>query len=311
MALTPSHEPRTQEQAIAERTSTITAAQRALDRSLRTIEPRAVIAFQTPGHAPAGAPRWAANSSTAIPWAAQQTRADCVPLQSYRRDHSLASYRRAGALAAYCGRRCSHRSRDRARQKIAAASSSPTDSLIVEHAIARRFGRRSWGPCGRGVPPGLADAAIDREARAVAPVPLPWRPCSALRPVPLRVIAALPCVARVPQAPRRARAFAAGLVSCAGDRDAVARVSRRSSFFNPRPSIASFLPHVTTPPRPMRCPRSVVRFRSSYPPRGGKTPVRVTASRPRGSLARGCTAHTHSVAVSREPLAWHVAATLE
>ena len=102
-----------------------------------------------------------------IPMGPRKSRADGVPLQSYRRDQLSASYRRGRAAQAAAATAAAQARRDRARQVAADLVATHGYQLVVEDASISAWSR-SWGRAVAAFSPGLLVTAFDREARAVA-----------------------------------------------------------------------------------------------------------------------------------------------
>ncbi|HUP08453.1 MAG TPA: hypothetical protein VMU47_14940 [Caldimonas sp.] len=157
-----------------------------------------------------------------IPMGPRVTRADGVPVQSYRRDHTSKSFLRNLKAAAADAASSAQARRDRARAIAAKVVATHGYQLVVEDTSVAAWSR-AWGTSVAAFSPSTLVAAIDREARAVAV--LAGAAGGALR-ASTRTTALsqhCPCGARVDKrlADRVHRCAACGLV---GDRDAVAAV---------------------------------------------------------------------------------------
>lgn len=102
-----------------------------------------------------------------IPKGPRQSRADGVPLQSYKRDQSSTSYRKGRAAQAAEAAAATQARRDHARQIAAEVVRTHGYRLVVEDTSIAAWSR-SWGRALATFSPGTLVTAIDREARAVA-----------------------------------------------------------------------------------------------------------------------------------------------
>ena len=157
-----------------------------------------------------------------IPMGRRNSRADGLPLQSYRRDQLSASYRRGRAAQAADAAAGAQARRERARQVAADLVATHGYQLVVEDASIAAWSR-SWGSAVAAFSPGLLIAAVDREARAVATAAGGHGGVQRAATRTTALSQHCPCGARVPK-PLAERVHRCPACRLRGDRDAVAAV---------------------------------------------------------------------------------------
>ena len=157
-----------------------------------------------------------------IPMGARKTRADGVPLQSYRRDQLSAGYRQKRAAQAAEAEAAARARRDRAREIAADVVTTHGYHLVVEQCSIAAWSR-SWGRAVATFSPATLVSAIDREARAIAALAGGEGGVERAATYTTALSQTCPCGARV--AKRLSdRIHRCDVCKLVGDRDAVAAV---------------------------------------------------------------------------------------
>jgi hypothetical protein len=167
----------------------------------------------------------------AIPMGPRVTNAAGRPIQSYRKDHLSASYRRGRAAQVADAAASSQARRDHARQVAADTVAAHGTRLVIEDAPISAWSRR-WGAAVAAFSPGALVAAIDREARAVAAIAGARGGLDRAATRPTALSQHCPCGTRVAKRLCE-RVHACGSCSLRGDRDAVAAVLASFVVFDP------------------------------------------------------------------------------